>query len=116
MHNLLRESVVLRLALLALVLGAFLAAPLATAAQDETVIVATDVLNLRDGPGLDYAVLTELYYGTAVTLLGDIEVADDYLWALVLTEYGDVGWVATEYLAFVDGDEGTMSGVVAASR
>lgn len=79
---------------LALAIGLLLT-PLSVAAADPT--VRAD-LNLREGPGLDYAVLAVIPFGTAVTVAGD--PADG--WTPVL--YGDLaGWVITDGLVFDGG-------------
>ncbi len=61
-------------------------------------VVNTDVLNLRDGPGLDAEILTQLLTNAVVTVLSGPERADGYDWYEVETEEGN-GWVAGRFLA-----------------
>ncbi len=70
-------------------------------ATGDSVVVDTDYLNLRSGAGLSYAVLDVLESDTALTVTGGPKPADDYTWYEVRTGGGTTGWVAVEYLAFV---------------
>ena len=60
--------------------------------------VGTDVLTLRDAPGLAGSMLGTLETGEAVTIISASEAADGYLWHQVETATG-TGWVAGVYLA-----------------
>jgi uncharacterized protein YraI len=64
----------------------------------DEVVVDTDALNLRAGPGLGEDVETVLYQGALLVVLDDPESADGYLWYEVDT-YDGTGWVAGTYLA-----------------
>lgn len=64
---------------------------------DETAIVNTDFLNLRETAGLDGAVIAVLEGGAVGTLLdGPVEV-DGLVWYQFETDFG-TGWVVGEYL------------------
>jgi uncharacterized protein YgiM (DUF1202 family) len=64
----------------------------------DRVIVNTDLLNLRDGPGLGYGVQSALSYGTYLTIQDGPVFADDHAWYKV---YDDPeGWVAGGYLTY----------------
>lgn len=56
-----------------------------------------DCLNLRSGPGRDYAPIRCLAHGTAVTILATPSVTD-LRWVKVGTPAGD-GWVAADFIA-----------------
>jgi len=56
-------------------------------------------LRLRAAPGLHAAILMVIPEGEEVALLGDVEVADGYVWRNVAYA-GLEGWVAGEYLSF----------------
>lgn len=70
--------------------------PAATAAtvpltpQQQVSAVATDVLNVRAGPGLDYAVKGQLKQGDAITIIG--KSADGLWWQF------SGGWVSATYV------------------
>jgi uncharacterized protein YraI len=64
----------------------------------DEVVVDTDALNLRSGPGLDEDVLAVLYTGDSMVVEDGPESADGYDWYQVDTEEG-IGWVAGTYLA-----------------
>ncbi len=57
-------------------------------------IVNTSFLNVRTGPGVEYAVLVTLVGGTTMPVLG---VAKDRVWYQVSTVVG-VGWVNSQYV------------------
>jgi hypothetical protein len=61
-----------------------------------TATVDTSYLNMREGPGLEYAVITVLQRGTPVVLSGQVS---DY-WVQVREPTGLVGWVSSSYLNF----------------
>jgi uncharacterized protein YgiM (DUF1202 family) len=58
--------------------------------QQQVPGVATDVLNVRAGPGLDYAVKSQLKDGDTITIIG--KSADGLWW-----EYSG-GWVSATYV------------------
>lgn len=63
-------------------------------------VVNTDVLNLRSGPGLDSSVIMGLSYGTVVTTSDVAANGDGYQWYYVAVDSeGVTGWVASEFLA-----------------
>jgi hypothetical protein len=61
-----------------------------------TATVDTSYLNMREGPGTQYAVVTVLQRGTPVVLTGQVS---DY-WVQVREPTGYVGWVSSSYLDF----------------
>ena len=64
----------------------------------DEVVVDTDALNLRSGPGLDEDVIEVLYTGKLLVVLDGPESADGYSWYEVDT-YAGTGYVAGTYLA-----------------
>ncbi len=61
-----------------------------------TATVDTSYLNMREGPGTQYAIVTVLQRGTQVVLTGQVS---DY-WVQVREPSGLVGWVSSSYLDF----------------
>ena len=61
-----------------------------------TATVDTSYLNMREGPGTEFAVVTVLRRGTSVVLTGQVS---DY-WVQVREPTGYVGWVSSSYLDF----------------
>jgi hypothetical protein len=61
-----------------------------------TATVDTSYLNMREGPGTQYDVVTVLRRGTPVVLTGQVS---DY-WVQVREPTGYVGWVSSSYLDF----------------
>ncbi|MBE2200758.1 MAG: SH3 domain-containing protein [Anaerolinea sp.] len=74
---------------LLLVLAGMFILPTALNAQ-ETAVVNTGALNVRSGPGVNYNVVTVVYQGQAVTLLGR---NSNNSWVKVQTAGGQQGWV-----------------------
>jgi uncharacterized protein YgiM (DUF1202 family) len=68
-------------------------------AVGDTVVVADGPLNLRDGAGLDAAVLSQLDTGAQLEIAGGPEATDDFTWYQVLTADDQTGWVAGEFLS-----------------
>lgn len=67
---------------------------------NQTMVVNTDVLNLRSGPGLDFSVIMALSNGTLVTTTDVAANGDGYQWYYVgVDSEGVSGWVASEFLA-----------------
>jgi len=64
----------------------------------DEVVVDTDALNLRAGPGLAEDVVTVLDQGALLVVQGGPESVDGYVWHEVDTDDG-TGWVAGTYLA-----------------
>ncbi len=64
----------------------------------DSVVVDTDVLNLRNSPGLAGGVIARLPFGTQGTVVGDQRVADGYGWTQLETDQG-TGWAASSFLA-----------------
>ncbi|MCA9961822.1 MAG: SH3 domain-containing protein [Anaerolineales bacterium] len=62
----------------------------ATLYAQETAVVNTGALNVRSGPGVSYNVVTVIYQGQAVTLLGR---NSNNSWVKVQTAGGQQGWV-----------------------
>jgi PA14 domain/Bacterial SH3 domain len=61
-----------------------------------TATVDTSYLNMREGPGVEFAVIDVLQRGTQVVLTGQVS---DY-WVQVREPTGLVGWVSSSYLNF----------------
>lgn len=71
--------------------------------QQRTVLV--DALNLREGPGLDYALVSTLAYGDIVSLISDVQWADGYGWVEVAVWNSTLtGWVAAEFIGTSSGN------------
>ena len=72
---------------------------MATAVLAQTVvysaIIDTGALNVRQGPGINYAVTATVYKGQTVTLLGR---NDNSSWAKIRTIGGQEGWVNASYI------------------
>lgn len=54
-------------------------------------------LNLRKGPGINFAVVTSLQAGAILTVVGGPEISDDYQWWELESPLGN-GWAAGEFL------------------
>ncbi len=68
----------------------------------DILMVTSDTLNVRSGPGTGYSVIDMLTYGNQVVVLDGPYVADGYTWYEVSYSFGGyTGWVAGEYLAYV---------------
>lgn len=63
-----------------------------------TATVATNLLNLRSGPGSGYSVVAQLPYGTTVQITGEPRAGDGRTWLEVSARGYGQGWVAAEYL------------------
>jgi uncharacterized protein YraI len=66
----------------------------------DEVVVDTDALNLRSGPGLGEDVETVLFQGAHLVVIDGPVSADGYIWFEVESDDG-TGWVAGTYLAVV---------------
>jgi uncharacterized protein YgiM (DUF1202 family) len=68
----------------------------------DILMVTSDTLNVRSGPGTGYSVIDMLTYGNQVVVLDGPVSADGYTWYEVSYSFGGfTGWVAGEYLAYV---------------
>lgn len=74
-----------------------------TPSGEETAVVLADRLNLREGPGLDRAVVGVLRRGERVTVL--VRSADG-AWLRVRTAAGQEGWVAAAFVGRESGAAG----------
>lgn len=82
-------------------------------AAGDTVIVATDALNLRNAAGSTSEVLEILPAGTEGTVVSGPETADEMTWYLIEVD-GVQGWVSRNYLALpVTGEATVTAGVLA---
>lgn len=72
----------------------------------DTVVVATDALNLRAAAGIDAAVLATLATGAIGTITGGPTSKDGYAWYEV--NFGQDGWVDGEYLNILDDSASTF--------
>ncbi|MGC4192381.1 MAG: SH3 domain-containing protein [Thermomicrobiales bacterium] len=71
----------------------------------DSVMVNTDLLNLRSDPGLSGSVIGAYPYGTVAVVLDGPSVADNYRWYLVQIGSGSgvtIGWFAGVYLSPAD--------------
>ncbi len=81
------------LLLIALVLGI-----LPAAAQEPDATVRPDVLNMRYGPGSQYAVVTVLSRGAGITLLAQDDQPGGEIWLYGHAPDGSEGWLLADYL------------------
>ncbi|MBN1678924.1 MAG: SH3 domain-containing protein [Anaerolineae bacterium] len=83
--------------LAAVVMSVVWAAPVkAQGGADATVI--PDVLNLRTGPGNEYAVVVELQRAMSLTLLARDDIPSNGIWVWAQTVDGVEGWALSDYL------------------
>jgi uncharacterized protein YraI len=68
----------------------------AQSSPDATVV--PDMLNMRHGPGDQYAVIAKLARGTALTLLARDDIPLNGIWVWARTADGTEGWVSSDYL------------------
>lgn len=69
----------------------------------DAVVVATDLLNLRVGPGTSQAVSAQMPQGTALTIAKDPVSAEGYVWYGVTHPQLGAGWCADQFLAAAGG-------------
>ena len=82
---------------LALLAGAAGLSPArAQSGPEATVVPAT--LNMRYGPGTEYAVIAQVGHGAALTLLARDDVPANGLWLYSRTADGVEGWLLSDYL------------------
>jgi len=67
-------------------------------AQGPDATVRPDTLNMRFGPGSEYAVIASLTRGTALTLLAQDDIPGNGIWVWSQTAEGTQGWVSSDYL------------------
>lgn len=78
-----------------LVASIFMATAVLAQTVTYTAVIDTGALNVRQGPGIQYASATIVYNGQTVTLLGRNENSS---WAKIRTISGHEGWVNVEYI------------------
>lgn len=78
-----------------LVASIFMATAVLAQTTVYTAVIDTGALNVRQGPGINYASTTIAYKGQTVTLLGR---NDNSSWAKVRTLSGQEGWVNVSYI------------------
>ena len=61
--------------------------------------INSDTVNLREGPGLDYEVITTLPAGAGVQIIGGPEASDEYTWIEITVPGVGAGWVVADYLS-----------------
>lgn len=71
------------------------ATPTATPVPGQQAAIGEDLVNLRAGPGTDYAIIAQLTIGAELQVVGR-SVEND--WFFVQPEDGDSGWVFASYL------------------
>src|ERR671933_641031 len=96
-----------RSALITLALLTSLVVPPAASAAPTTVL---EELNLRRGPGLGYAIVAGLPYGTVVEILGGPQAADGYRWYRVGAGRFGSGFAVGDYLDPGEGGGGSLGG------
>lgn len=72
----------------------------------DAVVVDTDALNLRSGPGLDRGVLAVMSTGAHLTITDGPSSGDGYVWYEVSSATYGAGWCAEDYLAPASGSQG----------
>lgn len=92
------------IALMAVLVGAWPTAP-ARAQEGAQATVVPYVLNMRHGPGDDYAIIGKLSNGTTLTLLARDDSADNALWVFVRTPQQGDGWVHADYIQLEPGTD-----------
>jgi uncharacterized protein YraI len=90
--------------------GVRAAAQATRAVAQDTATVVTSWLNLRRGPGLGYAIVAGLPYGTVVEILGGPQAADGYRWYRVGAGRFGSGFAVGDYLDPGEGGGGSLGG------
>src|SRR5215210_140895 len=90
--------------------GGVRAAARAAQAAQATATVVTSWLNLRHGPGLGYAIVAGLPYGTVVEILAGPQAADGYSWYRVGAGRFGSGFAVGQYLDAGEGGGGGLGG------
>jgi uncharacterized protein YraI len=91
------SAIVKLLVLVVLAVSSIWVAPVRAQEPDATVV--PDKLNMRYGPGSQYAVIARLARGDALTLIAQDDVPDGEIWVYAVTANGTQGWVSSGYLA-----------------
>ncbi len=73
----------------------------AQSGPDATVV--PDMLNMRHGPGSEYAIVAKLARGTALTLIARDDLPNNGLWLVARTPDGQQGWVLSDYVTVREG-------------
>lgn len=68
----------------------------------DNIVVNTDALYLRSGPGTGSSVIATMPAGTKGSVLGGPTSANGFVWYQISTSYGN-GWAAARYLSLDDG-------------
>ena len=71
----------------------------ATPVPGQMATIGEDLVNLRAGPGTDYAIIAQLAAGAELQIVGRGAEND---WVYVQPEDGDAGWVFASYLTGID--------------
>jgi uncharacterized protein YraI len=90
-----RTLLVCLLALLAVALS--VVPVLAQDGQPDATVVP-DMLNMRHGPGSEYAIVVMVPRGAALTLLAQDDLPNNGIWVLAQTGSGTQGWVMSDFL------------------
>jgi len=69
-----------------------------TAQNGPDATVVPDMLNMRHGPGDQYAIIAKLARGTALALLARDDLPLNGIWVWARTPDGTEGWVSSDYL------------------
>ncbi len=82
------------------------AAPLRQSSTDFVVTVTVARLNVRQGPGVQHAVIAKLTQGTQINVTSQSEAGD---WYRVALDGGAEGWIAANYAARADGGSALLA-------
>ena len=97
MHNRSRMIWTLHILILVALLNGSRLAPAYAQGPDATVI--PDTLNMRYGPGGQYAVVAQLARGAELALLASDDLPNNGIWVWARTADGIEGWVSSDYLS-----------------
>ena len=66
-------------------------------ANTDQKIKATGDLNVRKGPGLDYAILGSISKGATLEFLGEVKKDSRGVYCGKVSYHGQIGWVSSKY-------------------
>lgn len=92
------RSLVVRLACAAVVVALLVAGTPVWAQDGADAVVAPIMLNMRSGPGDEYAVIVQLPRGAELALLARDDLPENGLWVYGRTTVGTEGWVLSDYV------------------
>lgn len=80
-------------------------APMQQTGSSFTATISADRLNVRSGPGVQYAVISKLTSGTQVQVTAQAETGD---WLRIVLDNGEEGWIAAAYATRQDGESSKL--------